>query len=324
MSGGFQTSVTTQPAPAIAGDFASANPRFTVLAGPGGFVAGASGVTVGRFVWIQAYPEDPNGVGQVLNNFGTGAPAGLIGRNQQGLITTFLADASMVVPSGFMVTAFSGGDFWVKNDGTTVALAGQKAFADFTTGKVTFAAAGSAASGGTSTVSTIAAVSPAISFTGSIAGDVLTVTAIGTGTIRVGGTIGGSDGTTSIATGTTIVSQISGATSGSVGTYGLSIGEQTINSCTITEALGLLTVGGTVGGTWAVGQTLGTVGGVAANTSIVGLGTGTGGAGTYYVNVSQSVGSGALQSLGAYETKWYAMSDGLAGELVKISDHALG
>lgn len=51
-----------------------------------------------------------------------------------------------------------------------------------------------------------------------------------------------------------------------------------------------LTVGGTVTGAFGVGQTIyGT--GVTANTTITALGTGTGGAGTYTVNNSQTVGS---------------------------------
>lgn len=319
----FQKSVSVQPAPAVAGDFASANPRFTFDAGPGGLVAGPNGLTVGLFAWVAAYPADPNGTGQQASNTGSGAPTGFVHRAQQALITAYLSEASMVIPAGFDAVLHTGGDFWAKNDGSTMATVGMKAYANNGTGKISFAATGSTVAGGTSTVSTIAAASPSVSFTGSISGNVLTVSAVSTGTIAVGGTIGGSDGTTSIATGTTVISQISG-TVGGVGVYGIDIGEQTVNSCTITQAYGVLTVGGTVGGTWAVGQLLGTVGGVAAGTIITALGTGTGGAGTYIVNKSQSVGAAALQSIGATETKWYAMSQGLAGELVKISDHATG
>ena len=56
-----------------------------------------------------------------------------------------------------------------------------------------------------------------------------------------------------------------------------------------------LTVGGTVTGTFAVGQ--GVFGsGVTANTVITGLGTGTGGAGTYTVNTNQTVTSTNINS----------------------------
>ena len=49
MDQGFRTQVTNQPAPAIAGDFASLNPFRTVDAVPNGLVSGPLGVTVGRF-----------------------------------------------------------------------------------------------------------------------------------------------------------------------------------------------------------------------------------------------------------------------------------
>ena len=42
MANGFQASVGTQPAPAVAGDFADHNPRVSAMAGPGGFVAGGT------------------------------------------------------------------------------------------------------------------------------------------------------------------------------------------------------------------------------------------------------------------------------------------
>src|SRR6266702_177591 len=124
---GFQTQVTVQPAPAVEGDFASANPRFTVLAGPGGLVAGANGLTIGRFGW-WSNTLDANGAPTTLNNFGAGTPTGFIHRAQQGLITAYLASSGMVIPAGFMATAMSGGDFWVKNAGSTQALVGQKVF----------------------------------------------------------------------------------------------------------------------------------------------------------------------------------------------------
>ena len=40
----FQTTVNAVPAPGIAGDFASTNPRHNAMGGPGGFVAGSAGV----------------------------------------------------------------------------------------------------------------------------------------------------------------------------------------------------------------------------------------------------------------------------------------
>src|SRR5579859_2141155 len=133
---GFQSSVAVQPAPAEAGDFASSNPRWNVLAGPGGLIAGPAGVTIGRFVWFSDDQIDANGAPQIVNNFpdttgpnpgAVGAPAGFVHREMQALITAYLAEGAYVIPGGFMVTAMSGGDFWVKNDGATEALLGQKA-----------------------------------------------------------------------------------------------------------------------------------------------------------------------------------------------------
>lgn len=60
----------------------------------------------------------------------------------------------------------------------------------------------------------------------------------------------------------------------------------TATACTI--AATTLTVGGTITGTWAVGQVLSGAS-VTAKTTITALGTGTGGAGTYIVDTSQTV-----------------------------------
>jgi len=311
----FQTFVGTQPAPAVEGDYASINLMNTVDAGPGGLVAGASGVTVGRFAWISQTAIDPNNAATIANNFGSGSVTGFVPRRQQALITTYLADSGMTVPQGFPVTLHSSGDFWVKNAGSTAAQVGQKAYANLLTGAVTFAATGSAstASGSTSTVA-----ASTFSVTGSISGNVLTVSAVSSGTVQPGSTISG----TGIASGTQIVSQLSGTTGG-VGTYAVSITEQTVASTTVSGTYGTLTVGGTVSGTFAVGGLLSGTG-VAANTFITGLISGAGGAGTYVVNNNTVVSSTAISATTNVETKWFATSAGAAGELVKMSSHALG
>ncbi len=315
----FQTSVATQPAPAVEGDFASANPRFVFDAGPGGLVAGPNGCTVGRFAWVQASPMDPNGAGKWANNNGAGAVTGFVHREQQALITTYLAESGMVIPAGFPVTLSTGGDFWVKNAGSGQALPGQKCYARISDGAAQFAATGSPTTGASGSASSIAAGSATV--TGSINGNLLTVTATGTG-IVVGALLGTAGG---IAANTTIVRQVSGSV-GLVGVYELSIGNQTIASQSIALTWGVLTVGGTITGAFGVGDLLSGTGGggVAAGTVITALGTGTGGAGTYIVNLTQSVTTTTISATGNVETKWIAMSAGLPGELVKISDHALG
>jgi hypothetical protein len=308
---------------AVAGDFASQNPYFTYDAGPGGLVAGVGGLTVGRFAWAYP-PSDPDGTPTIALNSGSGPVSGFVHREQQALITPYLAVASQVVPVGYEATLCTGGDFWVVNDGTSQALpqspgqAAMKAYANLATGKVSFALTGAPTNAATSTASSIAAASS--TFTGSITGNVLTVTTAPTTTLQPGATITGTAGT--IPATTQIVSQLSGSVGG-IGTYLLNNPEGNYASGPLTATWGILTVGGSVTGTFAVGETLSGTG-VAANTNITALGTGTGGAGTYYVNNNAVVGSSTINVVGNVETKWIAMSSGLPGELVKISDHALG
>lgn len=136
---GFQKHVNQQPAIAVAGDFASANPRAAVVSPQGAFVAGAAGVTVGRFAWVQAD-------GVTVLNTGTGKPDGFIHREQQALISTYLAEASNVIPQGFPVTVMRTGDYFAT---ATVAAAtkGEKAFANLTDGTMQPAAAGATVAG---------------------------------------------------------------------------------------------------------------------------------------------------------------------------------
>ena len=110
---GFQTQVNAQQAPAVAGDFASSNPRAAVVAPEGGFVAGAAGVTVGRFAWVQSDGKT------VLNTgTGTGKPDGFVHREQQAFITAYLGEASNVVPVGQPVTLMRTGDYFATATGS--------------------------------------------------------------------------------------------------------------------------------------------------------------------------------------------------------------
>lgn len=312
MSGGFQQQVYGQPAAAVAGDRASQNPLFSYDAGPGGLVAGSS-LFVGRFAWATQ-PLDPNGTPQVANSFGAGSPSGFLMRGQQGTNTTFLSNAGMQVLPGQECALQIGGDFWVVNDGSTEALYGQKAYADLATGKVSFAATGSPTTGPSATGSTITPTT--FSVTGTIAGDVLTVSAVGSGTVVAGATISGSG----IASGTKILAQLTGTTGG-VGTYRVSIPEQTVASTTVSGTYGLLTIGTlTTTPTFAVGQQLTATGSVVAGTTITQSLTGSGGSGaTLVVDNNTNVGSQVISAVSNVETKWIARSTGLPGEIVKIS-----
>jgi len=322
MSGPFQTQVQYQPSPAVAGDFSDTNPRYFLDAGQFGLVSGPAGVTIGRFAWASQSAIDADNAPAVVNSFGVGAPSGLVHREQQADITTYLADATMVINPGFAMGLVTDANMWVKNEGSAQALVGQKAYADFATGKVSFAATGSP-----STASSVIDASNSIaggtfSITGSISNNVLTVTAVGSGVVYPGSTISG----TNVASGTKIVSQLSG-TQGGIGTYAVNIAEQSVASTMISGTYGLLTVTGVVTGTIEVGGLV-TGSGVTAGTQITanaangsGL-TGSGGTGTYVVDPTQTVSDIAFTFTTNVETKYFAVSSGVAGEVVKVSQHS--
>ena len=311
-NGGFQTQVTDQPAAAVAGDRASKNPIWSFDVGPGGLVAGPNGVTVGRFAWTVP-PVDPNGTNTIANSFGSGSVAGFVMRNLQGLNSTYLSSAGMSILSGFPMAIQVGGDFWVQNDGSTQALRGQKAYADFATGKVSFAATASPTTGASATGSSIAAET--FSVTGSISNDILTVASVGSGTVYPGSTISGSN----IASGTQVASQISG-TAGGAGTYYVSIPGQTAASTTVSGTYGLLTVGTlTTTPAFQVGDFLNATGSVVAGTQITANVTGSGGTGgTMVVNNNTVVSSQTIAATSNVETPWYCLSPALPGGLVKM------
>lgn len=309
MANGVQTQVYPNQAPAVAGDFCDANPRYSVIDGPGGMVAGTS-LFVGRFLWLSASQVDGDGAPAVANSFGSGPVDGFMGRNQQGIITTYLNIATMRVQVGFGCFGYSAGAFWVKNDGLTAAVRGQKAYANFADGKATFAAAGAPANVASATGS-IAAGSGSV--TGSIAGDILTVTAVGSGTVPVGSVLSG----TNVVTGTKVLAQLTGTAEG-IGTYRVSV-QQTTASTTITATFGIFTAASGLTGTFGVGDIL-SGSGVDAGTNITALRSGTGGLGTYIVNSATVVSSTVISAAGNVETSWYARTPGLPGELVKISN----
>lgn len=138
---GFPKTVSYQPAPAVEGDFCDANPRASVNAGPGGLFVGPAGAVIGRFCWATA-PNDADGAPASVTNSGTGPVTGFLHREQQGLITAFLAESGMTMQPGFPVTLMKSGGFWARNAGAGAASKGQKAFAKLADGSVVFGAAG--------------------------------------------------------------------------------------------------------------------------------------------------------------------------------------
>lgn len=317
---GFPQQVNTVQALAVAGDFCDVSPRATVDAGPGGLVAGPDGLTVGRFAWVQDADN------RIANNHGSGAPTGFVHREQQALITEFLAESSNLIPRGFHVTLFNEGGFWAKNDGAAAVTKGMKAYANNATGQVSFAATGAPTAGGSGSASTVAAnVTTASctlalnSMTASIAGTTLTVTAIAAGTVLGAGQIlsGGSASAGYVDPATTIVEQLTG-TAGSTGTYRVSV-SQAVASTTIAATGGGMTVGAMASGTLSVGQVISGTG-IVTGTKILGRGTGTGGAGTYTLDTAPTpgatitvTGEGGTLTVGGTVAGTFSIGDVIAG-----------
>lgn len=312
----FQTSVYALQAPGVAGDFASTNPRATLLSTQWnnqiGLTAGAAGLIIGRFAWLDTSTYS------IVSNTGAGAPNGFVHRNLDALITTYLTEAGMTIPAGMMAASvFSEGEFWVVNSGAAMALPGMKAYANNSNGLATFAATGLPTTLGTSTASTIAAGTGSVP-TSTITNGVFTTGGAVTGTLAIGSLLSG----TGVAAGTTITAQLTGTPLGA-GTYSVSPNNQTVASTTISATYGLLTIGGAVVSGYAVGQSV-TGAGIAAGTVITALGTGTGAAGTYYVNLTQTIASQAINTVSNTETQWFCRSIGQPGDIVIISSRSMG
>ena len=297
---GFQKQVNLTPAPAVAGDFASSNPRATVLAGPGGLVAGALGVNVGKFAWV-----DDDGV--TVQGFGTAtkAPQGFVHREQQALIQQYLAESGMNIPQGFPVVLHNEGDFWAKLAGDNAATIGAAIYADYSNGDVCAVAAPA----GASVTASIGAT-----FTATGTGTSLVVTSV-TGRISIGDKIAG----TGVTAGTTIAAQVSG-TAGGAGTY--------TTSAATTAAAATVTAFGTVLNVTAVGSGVLEVGdavsgtGIPSGAVVASQVSGTaGGVGIYTLDTTATAyaASTTVTAVGGVLTAFKAQSAAAVGELVKIS-----
>ena len=148
--------------------------------------------------------------------------------------------------------------------------------------------------GGTGTY-TLTYTGSTSSFTGSISGTTLTVTAISAGSIIEGQVLTGNSATA----GTTVTAQLTGTTGG-IGTYTVSIsqtrtsgsftGTYTLASTSLSILSTVFNVTAVASGTLSIGQFL-TGTGIAFSTSITALGTGSGGTGTYTLSSAQSFAS---------------------------------
>ena len=295
----FQTAnVGFNPAPGREGDWCSANPRGSALAGPGAFTVGPNGLIVGRFGFANA-------AGQVSNGVPSGGYVrfGFINRDQPVVITPWLGQSSLTMYSGQEVTLHDSADVWMRF--ATGAQIGQKVFVNYADGTPIAGAAGGTVPGASFTASAGAVV------TGSIAGTVLTVSAVAAGVLHIGQTLSGAG----VTPGTTITSL--GTGTGGTGTYNVSV-SQTVASGTIT-ATGSLDVTAVASGTLYPGEPVSGTG-VPAGESIASQMSGTpGGVGVYTLSTPTQFASTTVTSLGALETRWYVDSVAAAGEVAMTS-----
>lgn len=322
---GFQTFVNNQLPPAVAGDFASANPYSSVLAPPGGYVAVSEGVNVGCFAYL-----DP-ATGLASNYAKPNANFGWVSREMQSIITQFLGISSSLILQGDMVTAYNQGDFFALF--AAGGAAGQKVYADPLTGVCTAGAAGSGVKG--TLTGSIAAGSPAVLTVSAVTGTPLAVGQVISGTGIPEGTYIASLGTGSGGTGTYNLANANGTVVPTVSSETMTywgaqetpfyLQETVAADASFTAALavpvspsvfGVLTVSAISSGVLAAGQFLSATGLASSlNVQILEQLTGTAGStGTYLTNYTGS--AGAIGSTSSFV--------GTQGKVGKISSWANG
>lgn len=205
----FQTQVNLYQAPAVAGDFADKNPRTSMDAGEGALVAGPNGVIIGRFAWADVNGIVTNGVVNI-----SASAYGFVHREQQGLITIFLAETSQTIQAGCNMTLMRSGGFWAQF--AAGATFKQKVYINIADGTCVAAATGTPATD-TFTATTVSGSNS------------INVTAVNAGNVLASGQpISGAG----IPAGAYIVS---GPATGGVGTYIISANATASASVTVTN-----------------------------------------------------------------------------------------
>lgn len=323
----FQQQVNLNQAPGFIGAIASMNPIASVVAGPGGLVAGAGGVVVGRFAW-NSYPNSASvsgNPGQAVNYCLTGrVPDGFIGNLQEGLITIWLTESTLVVPVGYGVTEYNRGDFWALNTMADAAM-GNKVFANLLDGQITTAAAGSFLTQAPGS----AALGAATLVAGSYA---LVVTGNTSGIFAPGQTVMG--------VGIPYDTQIESGTLGATGTFQMTNPATVSGTAIVVKSVALEGNGGAVctsvtGGTGSpnltinavptgsplsAGQLVQNIAGIAAGTYILNLGTWNGATGYVVLsaNPTATITAQPCNFTPWIETSWFVKSVGNIGDVIKI------
>lgn len=293
---GFQTFVNNELPVGVPGDFASVNPHASVNGGQGQFVAAPGGVNVGVFGWF-----DPStGLGH--NYYTPNSFLGFVHRENNGLITLFLGIATMQVVPGNIVTGQEAGEFLAIF--AAGATAKQKVYCDPVTGALTSAATGGSITGGNTAASvangvltttdadatgTAAAVGQIV-YNGGLPAGTYIASAAGTGSGTHLWNLANVDGTP-IAN---IAGPVTVALRGIIETN-YTVGENVAaNATSDTAALavtGILTIAGTITGTWEPGQFVSGANIPAAANMLINyqIGGTTGGAGTYQTSYQPAV-----------------------------------
>lgn len=100
----FQRGLNRDLPRGVAGDFASTNPRNSMLAGEAS-LRSAGPITVGQFAFADL------STGQVTQTFAAGLAIGFVHRNNQAVVPLG-SQASMVIPQGKEIALFADGDFY--------------------------------------------------------------------------------------------------------------------------------------------------------------------------------------------------------------------
>lgn len=129
----FQGKINRDLPRGVAGDFASTNPRNSILAGEAALRAGEQ-LNVGQFGFADLQ------TGIVMSEYVAGRVIGFVHRNNQGIVAIG-EEATMVVPQGRAVALYSAGDFYIVSPGP--GAAGEPIYALEATGAVSLVAAAS-------------------------------------------------------------------------------------------------------------------------------------------------------------------------------------
>lgn len=109
----FQKQVYINPAQAVPGDFASSNPMIYKLSSTGIMVADSAGVTVGKFVVLNANGTCTSVPGAAPSST---SRIGFVHRENNAQIVTYLAESGYTIQPGQYVAAFGTGDWFVRAD----------------------------------------------------------------------------------------------------------------------------------------------------------------------------------------------------------------